>query len=709
MNTQIRHPYEGQLHKYTNAMKGWQYRWFILSPETGELHYFLSESEKNQRPRCSIYLAGAVIAPSDEDSNTFTVNSATGDMIKLRATDARARQEWVDKLRAITEMYTRAIASSHPPLPPREHSTNSNRHPVTKLEVLDAFANCREQLNKMEKQNQSLSQLIESSSLYLDPDLLTLKAIFIPSVCTPNTNNIQRKRQFRGRSELITKCAEVKVIMTTAGDEKIINDTKILFTYRTNVSMTLEDNEGCGKKSCGFHLTRSKWDPYPWVGYVEAGSVADISGLRAGDCLLDINGVDIVGLRVKEIASLIKKEPGITINLQVWRNNEENNLISSDDGAALSGPLPTLARKLAKAVSGAVRALECPVCLETAMSPVSQCVHGHILCVNCRTKTPRCPVCRVRLGQGRCLLADEVQRNIREAFEDSRMNLTVSNSNCSLKEKLFGKIGIKTENSSNEGNLKVNNNKSKPSLARLLFGGFDKAVSAENLAVSNLNESRNFSAEDASAVAYRRLGELSQNDRAKSASTGELSRNDEARINESLQRLVGGKVYTSSSGHLSVPQTPTWGGSTESVSNNSFLCPLANKSLCREPLNYDNFMEHLGRNHSSSQIHFYGPKALIPIPLPFASDSAYIFHHLGELFFFQYEEEAAWVTGTVGKGEWILHGWSADGTEMKLRRPIAKIDSIKPPLCYLAPLPQALCITFVDIELIHSQPEALEV
>lgn len=176
MNVQIRQPYEGLLHKYTNAMKGWQYRWFILSPETGELHYFLSESEKNQRPRCSIYLAGAVIAPSDEDSNTFTVNSATGDMIKLRATDARARQEWVDKLRAVTEMYTRAIASSHPPLPPREHPTNSSRNPVAKLEVLDAFANCQEQLSKVEKHNLALAQTIENSSLNLDPDLLVLKA-----------------------------------------------------------------------------------------------------------------------------------------------------------------------------------------------------------------------------------------------------------------------------------------------------------------------------------------------------------------------------------------------------------------------------------------------------------------------------------------------------------------------------------------------------
>ncbi|XP_066581868.1 oxysterol-binding protein-related protein 11 isoform X2 [Prorops nasuta] len=166
-------------------MKGWQYRWFILSPETGELHYFLSESEKTQKPRCSIYLAGAVIAPSDEDSNTFTVNSATGDMIKLRATDARARQEWVDKLRAVTEMYTRAIASSHPPLPPREHSSNA-RNPVAKLEVLDAFANCREQLAKVEKHNTALSHSIETSSLNLDPEVLVLKATAHTTVFTLN-------------------------------------------------------------------------------------------------------------------------------------------------------------------------------------------------------------------------------------------------------------------------------------------------------------------------------------------------------------------------------------------------------------------------------------------------------------------------------------------------------------------------------------------
>jgi hypothetical protein len=35
-----------------------------------------------------------------------------------------------------------------------------------------------------------------------------------------------------------------------------------------------------GKKSHGFHLMRSKWDPYPWIGAVESESSAELSGLR---------------------------------------------------------------------------------------------------------------------------------------------------------------------------------------------------------------------------------------------------------------------------------------------------------------------------------------------------------------------------------------------------------------------------------------------
>ena len=40
MTVCFRQPMEGLLHKYTNVMKGWQFRWFVLDPQKGKLHYF---------------------------------------------------------------------------------------------------------------------------------------------------------------------------------------------------------------------------------------------------------------------------------------------------------------------------------------------------------------------------------------------------------------------------------------------------------------------------------------------------------------------------------------------------------------------------------------------------------------------------------------------------------------------------------------------
>ncbi|ESO97687.1 hypothetical protein LOTGIDRAFT_152778, partial [Lottia gigantea] len=101
---------EGQLFKYTNVMKGWQYRWFVLDPDSGFLEYFEKEEHKKQRPRGAIHLAASVISPSDEDSQTFTVNAANGDVYRLRASDARERQQWIDRLRSTSEYHTATIA-----------------------------------------------------------------------------------------------------------------------------------------------------------------------------------------------------------------------------------------------------------------------------------------------------------------------------------------------------------------------------------------------------------------------------------------------------------------------------------------------------------------------------------------------------------------------------------------------------------------------
>ncbi|GFU42259.1 oxysterol-binding protein-related protein 11 [Trichonephila clavipes] len=107
-------PLEGQLYKYTNVVKGWQYRWFILIPETGILEYYV----------------GAVISPSDEDGQSFAISAACGELYKLKANDPKERQFWVNRIRAVAEHHTKNIAEKNPPLPPREH-----RSPLSVIDI----------------------------------------------------------------------------------------------------------------------------------------------------------------------------------------------------------------------------------------------------------------------------------------------------------------------------------------------------------------------------------------------------------------------------------------------------------------------------------------------------------------------------------------------------------------------------------------------
>lgn len=79
------------------------------------------------------------------------------------------------------------------------------------------------------------------------------------------------------RPVVLTEAGGIKVIMTSPNEV----ENGIYFTCRTSIILRLDDDDTSDKKSCGFHVTRSKWDPYPWVGYVEPGSVADFSGLRS--------------------------------------------------------------------------------------------------------------------------------------------------------------------------------------------------------------------------------------------------------------------------------------------------------------------------------------------------------------------------------------------------------------------------------------------
>ncbi|XP_044154841.1 oxysterol-binding protein-related protein 11 [Bufo gargarizans] len=115
----------GYLMKYTNLVTGWQFRFFVLNNEAGLLEYFVNEQSKTQKPRGTVQLAGAVISPSDEDSHTFTVNAASGELYKLRASDTKERQHWVSRLQICTQHHTEAIGKNNPPLKSRSFSLAS--------------------------------------------------------------------------------------------------------------------------------------------------------------------------------------------------------------------------------------------------------------------------------------------------------------------------------------------------------------------------------------------------------------------------------------------------------------------------------------------------------------------------------------------------------------------------------------------------------
>ena len=68
---------------------------------------------------------------------------------------------------------------------------------------------------------------------------------------------------------------------------------------------------------CGFHLTRTAWDPYPWVSGVESGSPAETAGLQAGDCVLEVNGEDVLGQRIEEVASRVRARAD-RVTLMLW-------------------------------------------------------------------------------------------------------------------------------------------------------------------------------------------------------------------------------------------------------------------------------------------------------------------------------------------------------------------------------------------------------
>ena len=185
--------HEGQLSKFTNVVKGWQYRWFVLDPETGLLDYFLPE-ERGGRSRGRQHLAGAVVVPSQEDGHTFSINFSSGEVYKVRASQVRERQVWVDRLRACSHRHSLARAGARggsreqtTTTPPglRVQGEQADQLQSLPLSTLDAFGSVHDMLRKVEEKHRHLSETIEA----LPPGKVREEGEAVPDTVTPHCHD----------------------------------------------------------------------------------------------------------------------------------------------------------------------------------------------------------------------------------------------------------------------------------------------------------------------------------------------------------------------------------------------------------------------------------------------------------------------------------------------------------------------------------------
>ena len=155
--------WEGQLNKFTNVVKGWQYRWFVLDPSAGVLEYYLLE-DRSGKCRGSQQMSGAVVSPSQEDENTFLINFISGEHYKVRASSAKERQIWVDRLRHcvshLESASSRPVSGAGPAgdcLP-----DGGGRGGSLPLSSMDTFGSVQDALQNVFSKQEDITKIIES-------------------------------------------------------------------------------------------------------------------------------------------------------------------------------------------------------------------------------------------------------------------------------------------------------------------------------------------------------------------------------------------------------------------------------------------------------------------------------------------------------------------------------------------------------------------
>lgn len=95
--------------------------------------------------------------------------------------------------------------------------------------------------------------------------------------------------------------------------EDEVNDQIIDDHYSPSVRSVEVTKPSDATSGFGFHLSRSKWDPYPYISRVDKDSFASSSGLREGDCLLEVKS------QISKLASLLNSPTDLESDVETKR------------------------------------------------------------------------------------------------------------------------------------------------------------------------------------------------------------------------------------------------------------------------------------------------------------------------------------------------------------------------------------------------------
>lgn len=129
---------KGWLLKWTNYLKGYQKRWFVLSK--GVLSYYRNQSEMNHTCRGTISLHGALI--HTVDSCTFVVSNGGTQTFHIKTTNEVERQQWVTSLELAKVKAIRAMESE-------EDEASENLYVVPSEEVKTVVRELNDRLESL--------------------------------------------------------------------------------------------------------------------------------------------------------------------------------------------------------------------------------------------------------------------------------------------------------------------------------------------------------------------------------------------------------------------------------------------------------------------------------------------------------------------------------------------------------------------------------